>query len=80
MAQLSNLIVNGVARFLNNIYGNLVGTINGFTIGKSVPSDAKFTDTVTTATTSGSGNAVTAVTASNGALSVTKGSTFLTSH
>lgn len=41
----------------------------------TVPTGAKFTDTVTTATTSGSGNVVTAVTASNGALTVTKGST-----
>ena len=41
----------------------------------TVPTDAKFTDTVTTATTSGSGNVVTAVSASNGALTVTKGST-----
>lgn len=38
------------------------------------------TNTVTTATTTGSGNAVTAITASNGALTVTKGSTFLTKH
>ena len=37
-------------------------------------------NTVTTATTTGSGNAVTSITASNGALTVTKGSTFLTSH
>lgn len=37
------------------------------------------TDTVTTATTSGSGNAVTAITASNGALTITKGSTFILS-
>lgn len=39
----------------------------------------ELTDTVTTVTTSGSGNAVTAITASNGALTVTKG-TFLTAH
>lgn len=38
------------------------------------------TNTITTATTTGSGNAVTSVTASNGALTVTKGTTFLTSH
>ena len=49
---------------------------SGYTIAKSVPSDAKFSDTVTTVTTSGSGNAVTSITASNGALTVTKGSTF----
>ena len=53
---------------------------NGHTINADVPSGAKFTDTVTTATTSGSGNAVTAITATNGALTVTKGTTFLTSH
>ena len=62
------------------------GTTGGFkasdyTIAKSVPSDAVFTDTVTTVTTSGSGNAVTSITASNGALTVTKGSTFsLSTH
>lgn len=48
-----------------------------YSLGASVPSGAKFTDTVTTASTSGSGNAVTAVTASNGALTVTKGDTFV---
>ena len=38
-------------------------------------------DHITTATTSGSGNAVTAITAdANGALTVTKGATFLTAH
>ena len=61
-------------------YGGDAATINGLTVQTAVPSGAKFTDTVTTATTSGSGNAVTAISASNGALTVTKGSTFLTSH
>lgn len=55
-------------------------TVNGHTVNADVPSGAKFTDTVTTATTTGSGNAVTAITASNGALTITKGTTFLTSH
>ena len=55
-------------------------TVNSHTVLSDVPSGAKFTDTVTTATTTGSGNAVTAITASNGALTVTKGTTFLTSH
>lgn len=50
---------------------------SGFTIAKSVPNDAVFTDTVTTATTTGDGNAVTAITATDGALSVVKGTTFL---
>lgn len=54
--------------------------VNNHTVNSDVPSNAKFTDTVTTATTSGNGNAVTAISASNGALTVTKGSTFLTSH
>lgn len=74
-ATIGDLVVNGNASFTNNIQAN---TINGVTVGSS----PKFTDTntVTTATTTGSGNAVTAITASNGALTVTKGTTFLTSH
>ena len=54
--------------------------LGGHTVGINVPSDAKFTDTVTTVTTSGNGNAVTSVSASNGKVTVTKGSTFLTEH
>jgi len=53
---------------------------NVYLNGTVVPSSPKFTDTVTTVTTTGSGNAVTGITASNGALTVTKGSTFLTQH
>ena len=69
------LVVSGSASVANNLQ---VNTINGVTVGSS----PKFTDTntVTTATTTGSGNAVTAVSASNGALTITKGTTFLTSH
>ena len=37
-------------------------------------------NTITTVTTSGNGNAITAISASNGAITATKGSTFLTSH
>jgi len=40
-----NLLVNGSSRFLGDMYGNLVGTINSHTVAKDVPSDAKFTDT-----------------------------------
>lgn len=40
----------------------------------------KTTDTVTTVTTTGSGNAITALSATNGAITATKGSTFLTAH
>ena len=74
-ATVGDLVVNGSANFTNNLQAN---TINGVAVG----SDPKFTDTntITTATTTGSGNAVTAVTASNGALTITKGTTFLTSH
>lgn len=70
---IGDLVVNGNGSFTNNIQAN---TINEVAVGTA----PKFTDTVTTATTSGSGNAVTAITASNGALTVTKGTTFLTSH
>jgi len=67
------LIVTGNSSFTNNIQ---VNTINGVAVGSS----PKFTDTVTTVTTSGNGNAVTAITASGGQLTVTKGTTFLTSY
>ena len=65
------LIVTGNSSFTNNAQFN---TINGVTVG----SNPKFTDTITTVSTTGSGNAVTAITASNGAITVTKGTTFLT--
>ena len=71
-ATVGDLVVNGNGSFTNNIQAN---TINGVEVG-AAPS---FTDTVTTVTTTGSGNAVTAITASDGALTVTKGSTFSTS-
>lgn len=72
-ATLGDLVVNGSASFTNNIQAN---TINGVTVGSS----PKFTDTVTTVSTTGSGNAITAISASNGALTATKGTTFLTAH
>ena len=53
-------------------------TVNGHSVNANVPSGAKFTDTVTTVTTTGSGNAVTAISASNGALTATKDITFAT--
>lgn len=71
-ATIGDLIVNGNLAATNNIQAN---TINGVTVGSS----PKFTDTVTTISTSGSGNAITAITASNGVLTATKGTTFLTS-
>lgn len=65
----ASLSVSGTTALTGNLS---VSTINGVTVGSS----PKFTDTVTTATTSGSGNAVTAVSASNGALTITKGTNF----
>lgn len=53
-----------------------VAKINGINVGSS----PKFTDEdhITTATTNGSGNAVTSVSANNGALAIIKGATFVT--
>ena len=65
------LVTTGNASFANNIQAN---TINGVAVGSS----PKFTDTVTTVSTTGSGNAITAISASNGAITATKGATFLT--
>ena len=69
---VGTLSTTGNATFTNNISAN---TINGVAVG----STPKFTDTVTTVTTTGSGNAITSITASNGIITATKGSTFLTS-
>ena len=57
--------------------GDKIGsiTINGNTTEFYAPIDK---DTITTVTTTGSGNAVTSITATNGALTATKGTTFLT--
>ena len=65
-----SLIVTGNASFTNNINAN---TINNVEVG----SNPKFTDTITTITTEGSGNAITAIEATNGALKAIKGSNFL---
>lgn len=72
-ASVGDLLITGNASSTNNFQMN---TLNGVAVG----STPKFTDTVTTVTTSGSGNAVTAISASNGAITATKGTTFLTSH
>lgn len=78
MANLKDLIVNGASRFIGKVFINdsHIDTINGVEVGNN----PVFTDTVTTVTTSGSGNAITAISASNGAITATKGTTFLTSH
>ena len=66
-----NLVVNGSAAFTNNLQAN---TINGIEVGEN----PKFTDTVTTVTVSGTGNAITGASASNGAITLTKDTTFPT--
>lgn len=63
---VGTLSTTGNATFTNNIQAN---TINGVTVGSS----PKFTDTISTVSTSGSGDAITAITASNGAITATKG-------
>ena len=70
---VGDLVVNGAASFTNNLQAN---TINGVEVG----ANPKFTDTVTTVTVTGNGNAVTGASASNGAVTLTKGATFLTSY
>lgn len=60
--------------------GGNADTVNNHTVESDVPANAKFTDTVTTVTSSGTGNAITNITASGGKLTATKGSTFLTEH
>ncbi len=72
-ASIGDLLITGNVSSTNNLQ---VNTLNGVEVGNN----PVFTDTVTTVTTSGSGNAVTAISASNGAVTVTKGTTFLTSH
>lgn len=67
------LVVEGAASVTNNLQ---VNTINGIAVGSS----PKFTDTVTTVSVTGSGNAITTASASNGTVTLTKGTTFLTSH
>ena len=72
-ASVGDLLITGNASATNNFQMN---TLNGVEVGDN----PVFTDTVTTVTTSGSGNAITAISASNGAITATKGTTFLTSH
>lgn len=67
------LVVDGALSVANNLQAY---QINGVTVGTS----PKFTDTVTTVSVTGTGNAVTAASASNGAVTLTKGATFLTAH
>ena len=68
-ATLGDLVVNGSASITNNLQ---VNTINSVTVGAT----PKFTDTLMTVTTTGSGNAVTAVSASGSTITVTKGATY----
>ena len=72
-ASVGDLLITGNASATNNLQ---VNTLNGVEVGNN----PIFTDTVTTVTTSGSGNAITAISASNGVITATKETTFLTSH
>lgn len=78
MAILKNLIVHGPSHFIGKVF------INDSHIAKinesNVPENPKFTDTVSSASTTGTGNAITEVSVSNGSFTFTKGSTFLTSQ
>lgn len=57
----------------------MANDVSKLTIG-STTYDLKDANALHSLTTTGSGNAVTSITASNGAVTATKGSTFLTSH
>lgn len=72
-ASIGDVVITGSASVTNNLQ---VNTINGVSVGNT----PAFTDTVTTVSTSGSGNAITAIYDLDGALTATKGTTFLTSH
>lgn len=62
------------------VYVAADGTVTACSYGlnATVPATAKFSDTVATVTENGEGNAITKLTASNGAITATKGETFLT--
>lgn len=46
MAILNDLIVKGRSNFIGGLSGNLTGKVNGYDLNKNVPSDAVFTDTI----------------------------------
>ena len=78
MAILKDLIVHGPSHFIGKVF------INDSHIAKinesDVPENPKFTDTVSSMSTTGTGNAITSVSVNNGSFTFTKGSTFLTSQ
>lgn len=78
MAILKDLIVHGPSHFIGKVFINdsHIMKING----SDVPENPKFTDTVSSASTTGDGNAITSVSVDNGSFTFTKGSTFLTSQ
>lgn len=45
MAILNDLLVKGDSKFIGNVSGNLLGTINSYDVQSNVPSNAVFTDT-----------------------------------
>jgi len=78
MAILKDLIVHGPSHFIGKVFINdsHIMKING----SDVPENPKFTDTVSSMSTTGTGNAITGVSVNNGNFTFTKGSTFLTSQ
>lgn len=70
---------NGAIRTLSG-YSEYAQYVNGHTVSSDVPANAVFTDTVTTVAATGTGNAVTDLSATNGAITATYGATFLTEH
>ena len=74
-----NSVENGAVTSSHKISGSGATTVTTDASGNIVISSTN-TNTVTTVSTTGSGNAITAISASNGAITATKGSTFLTAH
>lgn len=76
-----NSVENGAVTSTHKISGSGATTVTTDASGNIVISSTDTnTNTVTTVSTTGSGNAITSLSASNGAITATKGSTFLTAH
>ena len=75
-----NLIENGTVRSTHRISGSGATTVKTDTSGNIIISSTDTNTTNVSANTTGLGNAVTEITASGSAISVTKGATFLTSQ
>lgn len=74
-----NSVENGAVTSSHKISGSGATSVTTDSSGNIIISSTD-NDTVTTVSTTGSGNAITSISASNGAITATKGSTFLTEH